>query len=138
MLLIIVQLTTLITIVDNYKYVISWILIIIIVFWDSFEWRCPQNVIKFSKLKVLSINLDSVPAELLRRFDLSSCSDSLKKLSLLETSASRMSSKSNWNKELIMKFLDSFKSLKNLKSLTIDVKDMSIDMNFISQLKSLR
>ena len=140
MLLIVAQLTTLITIVDNYKYVISWILIIIIVFCDSFalEWRCPQNVVKFSNLKVLSIHLDSVPAQLLRRFDLSSCSDSLKKLSLLETSASRMSFINYWNKGLIVKFVESIKSLKNLKSLTVALYDMSIDMNFIRQLKSLR
>ena len=140
MLLIVTQLTTLITIVDNYKYVISWILIIVVVFCDScaLEWRCPQNVIKFSNLKVLSIHLDSVPAQLLHRFDFSSCSDSLKKLSLLETTASRMLPKDYEHKKLIVKFVESIKSLKNLKCLTIDVKNMSIDMNFIRQLKSLR
>ena len=139
-MLIVAQLTTLITIVYNYKYVISWILIIIVVFCDSFalEGRCPQNVVKFSNLKVLSIHLDSVPAQFLHIFDLSSCSDSLKRLSLLETSSSRMSPNNDEHKKSIVKFVESIKSLKNLKSLTIDVNDMSIDMNFIRQLKSLR
>ena len=80
-----------------------------------------RKLIKFSKLKVLSIHFDSVPAQLLHRFDLSSCSDSLRRLCLLENGAYRAYRvwKNSINSPLIEKFIHSVKVLKNLESLTI-------------------
>ena len=96
--------------------------------------RTDKDPIDFKKLKKLYIDFDAVPPYLLRRIDLSSCSDTLKQLGLYERTT--FAHKSN---ELVLTFMESIKVLKNLETLSIYKPFACVNiLDFIVHLKELR
>lgn len=72
--------------------------------------------IKFAKLKKLYIDISSVPAHLLCKFDLLSCSDTLKIFCIYDST-----SFDDKELKMIKKFLSSTKDLTNLETLSFDM-----------------